>query len=136
MRQPMQCLRIILYLWTLPNTLLGLWALPILLFQREARIRVHTGVIEITGGVVTTILDRGIFGVFPAAITFGHVVWAVDQFNLDRTRKHERVHVRQYEYFGPFFLPAYLLCSLIQKFRGLDHYRDNPFERQAYAEAD
>jgi hypothetical protein len=123
----------VLYLWTIPNTLIGLWPVPILLFQRSARLRLHTGVIEITGGIVTRILNHGIAGVIPAAITFGHVVWATDEWNLNRTRRHERVHVRQYERWGPFFLPAYLCCSLVQKLRGLDHYRDNPFEREAYA---
>lgn len=122
----------VLYFWALPNTLIGLWPVPILLFQRSARVGLHTGVIEITGGVVTQILNRGVAGVLPAAITFGHVVWATDEWNLHRTRTHERVHVRQYERWGPFFLPAYVLCSLVQKLRGLDHYRDNPFEREAY----
>jgi hypothetical protein len=126
----------ILYLWALPNTILGLWPVPVLLFQRSARIRLHTGVIEITGGIVSRMMNRRIGGIRPAAITFGHVVWAIDAWHLDETRNHERVHVRQYERWGPFFLPAYLLCSLVQKMRGLDHYRDNPFEREAYREQD
>ncbi|MDO8964417.1 MAG: hypothetical protein Q7W30_08015 [Coriobacteriia bacterium] len=48
---------------------------------------------------------------------------------------HEHVHVRQYERWGPFFLPAYAISSLVQLARGGDPYRDNRFERQAYAES-
>lgn len=54
---------------------------------------------------------------------------------LERCRRHERVHVRQYARWGPFFLPAYLLSSFWQWLRGRDPYRDNAFERQAYAAA-
>jgi hypothetical protein len=43
------------------------------------------------------------------------------------------VHVRQYERWGPAFLPAYLLSSLLQLLRGRNPYRENHFERQAYA---
>jgi hypothetical protein len=61
------------------------------------------------------------------AITFGHVVLAVDE--LDRaTMDHELVHVGQYERLGIFFLPAYVLASLIAAVRGGHPYRDNPFE--------
>ena len=45
---------------------------------------------------------------------------------------HEMVHVRQYERWGPFFIPAYLACSLGLWLAGKDAYRDNPFEREAY----
>ena len=41
--------------------------------------------------------------------------------------------MRQYERWGPFFLPAYLLSSLLQLLRGRHPYRENHFERQAYA---
>ncbi len=47
-----------------------------------------------------------------AAITFGHTVLARTQADLDASRSHERIHVRQYERWGLFFIPAYLLCSL------------------------
>lgn len=120
------------YLWALPNTLIGLAPLPILLLQRGAHVHVHTGVLELSGGIVTTLLRRGVFGVKPGAMTLGHVVWGLDPLHLQHTRPHERIHVRQYERWGPFFLPAYLLCSLVQHLRGKNHYLDNPFEREAY----
>ncbi len=125
----------LLYLWTLPNTLLGLLPVPILLLQRSARVRIHTGVVELTGGLVTLLLTRFPAPVKPCALTLGHVVWAIDPFHLDRTRAHERIHVRQYERWGPFFLPAYLGVSLILHLQGKDCYRDNPFEREAYDKA-
>jgi hypothetical protein len=65
-------------------------------------------------------------------MTLGHVVWGVDPAALDRTRAHERIHVAQYERWGPLFLPAYALSSLMAWSRGQDPYRDNRFERQAF----
>jgi hypothetical protein len=47
-------------------------------------------------------------------------------------RAHEQVHVRQYERWGPLFVPAYLLSSLVELLRGRRPYRDNWFEREAY----
>lgn len=50
------------------------------------------------------------------------------------TRAHERIHVRQYERWGPFFIPAYFLAGLVAILRGGHGYRDNRFERQAFAD--
>jgi hypothetical protein len=50
---------------------------------------------------------------------------------LVRTRAHERAHVRQAERWGPFFLPAYFLASVLVAARGGHYYRDNRFERDA-----
>lgn len=123
----------ILYLWTSPNTLLGLLPLPMLMLQGGS-VRCVDGVIEMHGGIVSRLLRRGIpwlkNGV--AAMTIGHVVWGTDQTWLDITRSHERVHVRQYERWGPLFLPAYGVASLLAWWRGEDAYRDNHFEREAY----
>lgn len=67
-----------------------------------------------------------------SALTLGHVVLARDAECHERTRIHERVHVRQVERWGLFFLPAYLLCSFWLLLRGRNPYRDNPFEIEAY----
>jgi hypothetical protein len=124
--------RPILYLWVLPATLLGLLPVPIVLLQ-GGRAGIVRGVLEVHGSVVTRMLRIGLPWVGAgAAITFGHVVWGCDQTCLDRSREHERVHVRQYECLGPFFIPLYLLSSLIARCRGRDPYRDNAFERAAY----
>ena len=69
-------------------------------------------------------------------MTLGHVVWGRDQACLDDTRDHERVHVHQYERWGPLFIPAYLLSSLYMKLRGRHPYWDNPFEREAFETTD
>jgi hypothetical protein len=79
-----------------------------------------------------------LFAGFPAryrfgALTLGHVILGVSQARLEALRAHERVHVRQYELWGPFFLPAYALSSLWQAVRGRRAYRDNFFEMQACA---
>ena len=119
------------YLWASPATLLGLvCALPAL---HRGGFAVVDGVIEAHGPLVgnalryLTPLDGG-----AAAMTFGHVVLARDVIALNSTRTHERVHVRQYERWGPFFIPAYLLASVWAKLRGRHAYFDNPFEREAY----
>jgi hypothetical protein len=64
------------------------------------------------------------------AITLGHVILAVDELDA-ATLRHEFVHVRQYEHWGPLLVPAYLIASLIAIARGGHYYRDNPFERAA-----
>lgn len=64
------------------------------------------------------------------AITFGHVVLCVDEIS-DDVWEHELVHVRQYETWGAFFLPLYLMASVWARLRGRHHYRDNHFELAA-----
>lgn len=124
-----------LYAWAGPATLLGLVVVPLVWWQR-GQVSIVQGVIEIQGGVVTRFLSRGLPWVGPAAaMTLGHVVWGCDQASLDRTRAHERVHVRQYERWGPLFLPLYLGWSAWLGYRGFDPYLDNPFEKEAYDEA-
>ncbi len=123
----------LLYLWALPGSLLGLSVVPIVLLQ-GGKLRVVQGVLEVEGGIASRLLRNGLPWVGPgAAITLGHVVWGSDAACLERSRRHERVHVRQYERWGPLFIPLYLLFSLVAYLRGLDPYRDNPFEREAFA---
>jgi hypothetical protein len=65
-------------------------------------------------------------------MTLGHVVLGCDRDALQWSRRHERVHVRQAEKWGPLFFPAYGIGSLIALIRGKRAYRDNPFEKEAY----
>lgn len=126
-------LRALKYLWAGPNTLLGLGLTGIALLT-GGRARVVDGVVEAHGGWISWRLERGAWFVGSiSAITFGHVVLGVTAGALDATRVHERVHVRQYERWGPAFLPAYVLCGIMLWFRGGDPYRSNPFEIEAYA---
>ena len=125
----------LLWLWASPATLLGLLPVPLVLWQRGT-IRIVRGIIEVEGGIVTRFLQRGLPWVGGgAAMTLGHVVWGRNPDSLAAARDHEHVHVRQYEHWGPFFIPAYLVASLIAKLRGKHPYWDNPFEREAYDEA-
>jgi len=71
-----------------------------------------------------------------AAVALGNVIIGCDQACLDQSRTHEHFHVKQYEHWGPFFLPAYLASSLVAKKRGLDPYLDNGFEIEAYGTSD
>ena len=122
-------LTLIKYLWALPNTLLGL------LFLLGGGAILVDGVIEIQNRLTRFILRKFPITNGAAALTLGHVVIGLDQQALFETRAHERVHVRQYERWGPFFLPAYLLTSLWVWLTGGSPYYDNLFEREAYREA-
>ena len=54
-----------------------------------------------------------------------------DPASLIAHRRHERIHVRQYERWGVLFIPLYCASSLLQFFRGRDPYLENRFEREA-----
>ncbi len=69
---------------------------------------------------------------FILALTLGHVIIGQSDASLEISRKHEFVHVAQYERWGPFMLPAYFFSSCYVYFSGKRFYRDNPFEREAY----
>ena len=127
-------LRILAYAWALPTTALGLLFVPDALLTGEARW--VNGVLEVHGRLARFFLQYcNLLEGGAVAMTLGHVVIARDQRLLDETRAHERVHVRQCERWGPLFIPAYLLFSAIQWFRGLRAYEDNPFEREAFGNA-
>lgn len=111
-------------MWAGPASLIGLVLVPF--FSRR---RVVEGVLLCEGAWWPRRL-----GWRYRAITFGHVVLATDVLD-EAVWAHERAHVRQYERWGPFLIPAYLLAALWARFRGGRPHRDNFFERQARAEA-
>ena len=123
------------YLWAAPYTVLGL-SLGALAVLFGATARRHHGVVEVFGGRIGAGLARLPEPLRFSAMTLGHVILAVDRSALSQLRLHEHVHVRQYERWGPAFVPAYLLSSLLQLLRGRNPYRENHFERQAYAVVD
>ena len=128
----MRASRILAYCWACPNTCLGLILLPLTWFG-QGNASVVAGVCEIHGPAIAFILARcTLLRGGALALTLGHVVIGRDQNALDLTREHERVHVRQYERWGPFFLPAYLVFSIVARLGGSDAYRDNRFEREAF----
>jgi len=119
------------YVRTAPTTAIGVIALCAGL--RRVQIRVVDGVLEAHGPALAWMLRN--LTLVPggaAAMTLGHVVIARDAASLESTRTHERVHVRQCEVWGPLFVPAYLVASLLAVARGGHVYRDNPFEVEAY----
>jgi len=126
-------LRVLVVAWASPTTLIGLLLLAVGVATggRAARVR---GVLEAHGGWLPWALARlpvGRGGV--AAVTLGHVVLGTSAEALAATRAHERAHVAQCERWGPLFLPAYAIASLWAFVRGADAYRDNGFEREAFA---
>jgi hypothetical protein len=121
-------------LWAGPATLVGLaLAVP---FLRRGHVALIDGVFE----AHSPLLGRALRALTPLAggadaITLGHIVIGRNAWSLEATRAHERVHVRQYERWGPLFVPAYLIAGGWALVTGRHPYFDNHFERQACAEA-
>ena len=120
-------------LWAAPCSAVGvlLAAIPLALGGKAAWRR---GALEVTyrqgeagcGKLARALPFRG--------IVFGHVILAITEEELLRIGPHERVHVQQYERWGPIFFLAYGLSSLWQLLRGRSPYWDNHFEIQARVE--
>lgn len=124
-------MRLLGYLWALPVTLIGVMLAWVARVTGGSYMR-RDGVLEVTGGWPATLLCRGFPFCGPAAaITLGHVVLGASQDALDKTRSHERVHVRQYERWGILFVLAYPLAGAWAWLQGGNPYWDNIFERQA-----
>ncbi len=118
-------------IWASPWTVFGA-AIGLLGLASGGSVRKVGRTLEFCGGGVSWFLR-----VFPlvsgaSAVTFGHVILGRDAASLRRCRSHERVHVRQYEQWGPLFVPAYLYHWVRLWLLRRDPYRDNPFERQAF----
>jgi hypothetical protein len=130
----MPWLKLVKMLWALPCTLVGLLlATPV--WAAGGRARWHRGALEVTHRASDARCGRLARALPFRGIVFGHVILAVTREELDAIGPHERVHVRQYERWGPLFFPAYVASSLWQLARGLDPYWHNHFEVQARARA-
>ena len=124
--------RILSLLWAAPCSVVGmvLAAIPLL---AGGQARWSAGALEVTyreseahcGRLAKKLPFRG--------IVFGHVILAVTRDELLRIGPHERVHVQQYERWGPLFFVAYGASSLWQLLQGRSAYWDNHFEVQARA---
>lgn len=123
-----------LVIWTAPNTLLGA-SIGFLGVLFGGRVQRHGAALEFHGMLVRGVLKYGC-GPWVSAITFGHCILGQSAEVLEAVRDHECVHVRQYEKWGPFFIPAYLCSSAVAFMQGKRPYRDNFFEREAYGEND
>jgi hypothetical protein len=106
------------FVWSLPNTVLGL-VLGMLSFTAP---RARAGLIVFEGPPrgVTWVLSR----MHRAAMTLGFVVLSTEPVE-GPLLAHERTHVRQSMVLGPFFVPAYLLLAIAFG------YRRHPMERAA-----
>jgi hypothetical protein len=111
------------FVWTLPNTLLGLM-LGLLTFQVP---RLQDGL------VLFDRRARGLTWLMPAfgrsAMTVGFVILSATPLE-GRLLAHERHHVRQYMAWGPLFIPVYFLLAIPFG------YRRHPMERRAERAAD
>ena len=117
-------------LWASPCSVVGL-VLATIPLALGGKAKLSRGALEVTyrqnhascGRLASWLPFRG--------IVFGHVILAVTCEELQRIGPHERVHVEQYERWGPLFFIAYAASSLAQLLRGRGPYRDNHFEVQA-----
>lgn len=119
------------YCWVLPVSCLGLVLIPFVIISGGA-VWFRDGVIEAEGGILSFLLSRLLSRFDIDALAIGHVILGQNQDSLNRCRDHEQVHVKQYERWGLFFPLLYLLFSAVALARGLDPYRDNRFEQEAF----
>jgi hypothetical protein len=120
------------YLWPFPITMFGLILAGIVKASGGACSR-HGNALEASNGAASRLLWLMNPWGNIEAITLGHVILARDTDTAARLRTHEHTHVRQYERWGMIFPFAYLASSAIAVMKGGDAYRDNVFEREAFA---
>lgn len=128
-RRRSAAVQLLLMVWAAPGSLIGLTVgtLGVCSGGKVRRVR-HT--LEFHGGFVKWLLQRT--PVEALAMTLGHVIIGRTPAALDITREHEWVHVRQYERWGPLFIPAYLGYSLMLWICRREAYLANPFEVEAF----
>ena len=120
------------YIWASPASAIGICAACVVSLV-GAKFKRVSGVLEVSLAPRGAALQKLIARLPFAAITLGHVVIACSAQQQNALRQHERVHVAQYELWGPLFLLAYPLESLFQLIRGRRPYLDNRFESAARA---
>lgn len=129
-----KALKILVILWACPYSLVGI-VVGLFGILSGGGGRIRHGAIEFWGGSTAWIVRHLPPGPTTQGLTLGHVVLGQTSEGLDGCAEHERVHVRQFERWGPLMGPAYLTASAWLWAIGKDSYYDNPFERQAYREA-
>ncbi len=120
--------------WASPYSLVGLM-IGCVGMAAGGKGRLRDGAIEFYDGTTAQFVRRLPPGPTTAGFTLGHVILGQTGEGLERVGKHERIHIRQYERWGPAMGPAYLGASAWLWARGRDAYRENPFEVEAYREA-
>ena len=119
-------------LWAGPNSVVGLLLVPLALLPGGS-VRLRDGVLECVVGSLPSFARRVGARTGIEVLTLGHVVVAGSARLMSISRRHERVHVRQYERYGPLFLPLYVASSILALVRGRHPYSHNRFEREAEA---
>jgi hypothetical protein len=106
------------FIWTLPNTLLGL-VVGLLTFQLPR---------WADGAVIFDRTPRGVSALMPranrSAMTIGFVIVSARPVT-GTLLVHERHHIRQYCAWGPLFIPVYLALAIPYG------YRRHPMELRA-----
>lgn len=120
------------YIWASPASAIGICA-ACFAGLVGAKVKRVSGVLEVSLAPRRAVLCKAVACLPFAAITLGHVVIACSAQEQAAHREHERVHVAQYELWGPVFLLAYPLDSLYQLLNGRRPYLDNRFELAARA---
>ena len=123
--------QLLCWLWASPASVIGMIVGTVGLCTGAKAKRVGP-TLEFWGGTVSSLLESRF--IHARGMTLGHVILGVSDTTLETIRPHEWVHVRQYERWGPMFLPAYLLSSAVLWLSGRNPYWENPFEVEAYAE--
>ena len=109
--------RVLKMLWAAPWSLLGL-LIGLLGLLSGGHVQRKGRILEFWGGCVQAILRVCPFYSGSPVATFGHIVLGRSDRYLNACRKHQLVHVRQYEQWGLLFVPAYLTCSVAIWFSG------------------
>lgn len=120
-------------LWVSPWSLWGA-AIGVMGILTGGGVQRRGRIVEFWGGLIPLFLRYFPFVAGSPVATFGHVVVGRSQRHLDACRPHQMIHVRQYECWGPLFIPAYLTWWFVLWCRGKHPYYDNPFEQEAYGE--
>ena len=94
--------------WASPYSLLGL-LIGVASQFTGGHGRFRDGAFEFYGGFATWFVRHLPTGIHTAGFTLGHVILGQADEGLVIVGRHERVHVRQYEVWGPFMGRAYLL---------------------------
>jgi hypothetical protein len=127
-------LKLLKVIWASPYSLIGI-LIGLLGVATGGKMRWRAGAVEFFGGATRQFVRRLPTGIHTAGFTLGHVILGQNDEGLRYAGAHERIHVRQFELWGPLMGPAYLLASAWMWLLGRDAYRDNPFEVEAYREA-
>ncbi len=118
------------YIWAAPCSATGL-VIALFAVLLGAKAQVRDGTLQVVGGRLVKIISRLSTRLSILAFTNGHVIFAINQTAMDSCRRHELVHVRQCECWGPLFPFLYFGSSLVQILKGRDPYFANWFEQEA-----